>query len=228
MDKLERILDYTLIGKSYVITAAEQTSLDDNPTYLNTDWEKSCFSNLHGNIRKYYGRKQRRRCGYCRVLISPDGYSNPIEHIMPRIKKPQWMHVPYNLVVSCAGCNSSKGSDNTMRQHENNYGHTPNHCPTVSQEYKIFNPHFDRWSDHFTIEDGFFLVPKPDSKGPDTFKFCNMHRYTIIIDYRDTLNVREQISFNTITQRIRKEKDLIKKEHLELAKNYILEMIEDN
>lgn len=228
MGKLEKIIDYSLIGKAYSVLPAEQTILDNNPTYSIEDWEKSGFYRLKSNIRKHYGRRQRRKCGYCRMTINPDAYGNPIEHIMPRIKKPQWMFVQQNLVVSCVGCNSSKGIDNTLVRHENNYGHSPAHCPQNSAEFKIFNPHFDKWSEHFRIEDDFFLVPIPNSKGPYTYKKCNMHRYVIILDYRDQINMRDKKSYTILTQRLRKEKDPLRKAALEEAKETILDMIENN
>lgn len=227
MAKLDKILDYSLKDKTYQVKNEEQIILNANPAYLKDDWEKSCFKGLKSNVRKHYARRQNRKCAYCRITISPDGSGNAIEHIMPRIKKPQWMFVQHNLSIACINCNSSKGIKNTMIQHENNYGHSPNHCPAVTNEFKIFNPHFDKWSDHFEIQDDFFLVPKPNTKGPDTYKFCNLHRYIIVLDYIDELSVRKK-SFKSITKRLRKEKRPFVKEQLELAKESILEMIENN
>ncbi|WP_179019049.1 hypothetical protein [Winogradskyella forsetii] len=227
MAKLLKILDYSLANKAYSIKNTEQAILDANPTYLKDDWDKSCFNKLKSSIRKHYARRQGRKCAYCRITINPDGSGNAVEHIMPRIKKPQWMFVLHNLSISCINCNSSKGKQNTMRQHENNYGHSPNHCPNDTIEFKIFNPHFDKWSDHFEIQDEFFLVPKPNTKGPDTYKFCNLHRYIIVLDYIDELKIREK-SFKSITKRLRKEKRVHVKEQLEIAKEAILDMIENN
>ena len=195
MPSLLDILDFSLIDKTYNVLPEEQTVLNNNPTYLNTDWDTSVFYSLKQNIRKHNGRRQRRRCGYCRVIINPDAYGNPIEHITPRIKKPQWMFVQHNLVVSCIGCNSSKGDKNVLVRSEHHYGHDAVHCPDQGTEYLLFNPHFDKWSDHFTIEDEFFLVPIPNTKGPYTFNKCGMNKYTIILDYRDQVGMRENKSF---------------------------------
>ncbi|KGL61924.1 hypothetical protein [Polaribacter sp. Hel1_85] len=227
MASLSKLLDYTLVNKTYNILADEQLTINNNPTYLKEDWDKSVFTTLKGNIRKHYGRRQNRKCAYCRLTINPDAYGNAIEHIMPRKHKPQWMFVQHNLTVACIGCNSSKGSDNTMISHENNYGHNANHCPSNSNEFKIFNPHFDKWSDHFEIQDKFFLVPKPNTKGPATYKFCNMHRYQIVLDYIDVLNSRKK-SFKSITGRLRKEKRNYVKVELEKAKESILDFIENS
>lgn len=227
MADLNKLLDYTLKERSYLPNAIENSLIDENPTYLNTDWDKSHFVRLKQNIRIHYGRRQHRKCAYCRMRINPDGYGNAVEHIMPRVLKPQWMFVQHNLSVACIGCNSSKGTDNTMCQHENNYGHTANHCPTVTSEFKIFNPHFDKWSDHFEIQDDFFLVPKPNSKGPDTYNFCNMQRYQIVLDFIDELDIRKK-SYKSITKRLRKEKRQNVKQQLVKAKEAILDMIENS
>ncbi|MEO2082288.1 MAG: hypothetical protein ABGW88_02200 [Leeuwenhoekiella sp.] len=227
MADLNKVLDYTLDGKTYLVNVEEKTLLDENITYLNTDWEKNQFYKLKQNIRVHYGRRQNRKCAYCRMTINPDGYGNAIEHIMPRLLKPQWMFVQHNLSVACIGCNSSKGSKNTMLKHENNYGHSASHCPNVTNEFKIFNPHFDKWSDHFEIQDEFFLVPKPNSKGPDTYKFCNMQRYQIVLDYIDELGKRKN-SYKSITKRLRKEKRKNVKLQLEKAKEALIDMIENS
>lgn len=227
MADLNKILDYTLRAKTYDLLPNENTLINSNPTYLNSDWDKSQFKTLKQNIRIHYGRRQHRKCAYCRMRINPDGYGNAVEHIMPRILKPQWMFVQHNLSIACIGCNSSKGSNNTLRQHENNYGHAPSHCPNTTDEFKIFNPHFDKWSDHFEIQDEFFLVPKPNSKGPDTYKFCNMQRYHIVLDFIDELGIRKN-SFKSITKRLSKEKRENVKQQLEKAKEAILDMIENS
>lgn len=227
MGKLERILVYSLRRKTYILTEEEKLLLTNNPTFLNTDWEKNRFKNLKGKIRRHYGIRQNRKCAYCRTTINPEGAGNAVEHIMPRIRKPQWMFVQHNLIVACTHCNSSKNTKNVMIKHENDYGHNPEYCPTDTNEFKIFNPHFDIWSEHFEIQDEFFLVPKPNTKGPDTYNFCNLNRYLIILDYIDQLNIRKK-SFRSITKRLQKEKRAEVKEQLELAKQSILELIENN
>lgn len=227
MGKLIRILDYSLTDKPYEVLNNEQILLDANPTFLKEDWDKGIFNGLKLKIRRHYGIRQGRKCAYCRTTINPEGSGNAIEHIMPRIKKPQWMFVQHNLSISCIHCNSSKGQKNTMRQHENNYGHSPAHCPHDTNEFRIFNPHFDKWSEHFEIQDEFFLVPIPNTKGPATYKFCNLHRYLIVLDYIDELKIREK-SFKSITKRLRKEKREHVKQQLEMAKQSILEFIENN
>lgn len=226
MDKLARILNYSLIGKTYDLTDEENSLLIDNPTFENVDWDKYRFQNLKGKIRRHYGIRQNRRCAYCRITINPDGGGNAVEHIMPRIRKPQWMFVQHNLSISCLHCNSSKNTENVMVKHENDYGHAPEYCPINTNEFKIFNPHFDIWTEHFEIQDEFFLVPIPNTKGPNTYKFCNLNRYLIVLDYIDQLNIRKK-SFRSITKRLQKEKRPEVKEQLELAKQSILELIEN-
>ncbi|MRT17565.1 hypothetical protein F3C99_11425 [Vitellibacter sp. q18] len=227
MTNLLQLLDYSLVNKTYPISLDEQKLIDDYPTYLNDDWDKSRFDNLKSNMRKHYGRRVNRKCSYCRMTVNPDAYGNAIEHIVPRILKPQWMFVQNNLSISCIGCNSTKGVKNTLVNHPNNYGHSSNYCPSSTEEYKIFNPHFDKWSDHFTIEDNFFLVPIPNTKGPYTYKLCGMWRYQIVLDYIDVLKIREK-SYRSLTLRLRKEKREFMKRQLENAMESIKDLIENN
>ncbi|GAA5030924.1 hypothetical protein GCM10011506_21810 [Marivirga lumbricoides] len=228
MATLNRILGYTLRGKTYAKTGNEESKIADNFPYLANDWSKSTFESLKQNIRKHYARRQKTRCAYCRVKIAVEGYGYPIEHITCRDKKPNWMFANFNLVVSCVGCNSSKGVDNVLVNPSTHYGDYEEHCPDTGDHYRLFNPHFDNWCDHFEIEDDFFLIPKPNTKGPFTFDTCNMHRYQIILDFREQINLREQKTFRNITKRIRKEKNEDKLKQLLEAKDAILDMIENH
>ena len=227
MAKLLGILKYNLIGKTYPITQAEIDTVSNNgPTLDKDDWYKSCFKTIKSDIKVHYARKQKRRCAYCRTLINVDGYDEAIEHILPRNHRPQWMFVQQNLVIACKGCNSSKGPKDTMNPHVNHFGHLPANCPVSSIDFKIFNPHFDTWEDHFTIEDNFFLSTKANSKGPYTYKELNMHRYHIIIDYIDQLSLRAD-SYKSITKRIRKVKDKKKQEEMKKAIESLKAMIDE-
>ncbi|WP_375577660.1 hypothetical protein ABWH96_11415 [Marivirga tractuosa] len=226
---MDRILDYSISGKTYKRTITDQNTLSLNPPVLADHWSTiNQYENLKQNIRKHYARRQNRRCAYCRVLIAIDGYGHPIEHITCRNRKPSWMFSDYNLVVSCIGCNSSKGTKNVLVNEDTYYGDLEEHCPSNGDEYRIFNPHFEKWSDHFEIEDDFFLRPKPNTNGPYTYETCNMYRYQIILDYREQINLRDKKTHRNITKRIRKEKNEDKLEHLKKAFEAILDMIDNH
>ena len=89
----------------------------------------------------------------------------------------------------------------------NTYGHLPANCPNDSVSYHLFNPHHDKWSDHFEIEDGYFLKPKTNTKGPFTYKELGMNRDLIIINFMTQQQVRVPNSIRAITKRIRNEKN---------------------
>lgn len=211
MADLNKILDYSLNGHVPPISANAQAKINGHVIVDKDDWGKSFSKDYIGEIKEFYSRKQGHKCGYCRSRVTPDGYTEPVEHITPRLLKPHWMFVNHNLVVSCGGCNSFKGTDNVLRNNENTYGNHAAHCPNISIEYRIFNPHHDKWSDHFEIEDGYFLKPRRNTKGPYTYTKCGMKRYHIILDYLFLQNVRKPMSFKILNARIRKEKDEDKK-----------------
>ncbi len=220
-------LDFTLVGKTYDLTNEESITLTNETITSNEDWTKNIFSDLKKNIKKHYARKQKRKCAYCRSIINVDGYTDPIEHIVPKKHKPKWMFVQHNLVVSCAGCNSAKATDNTLINDLSNYGDESNDSPNIGSEYKIFNPHFDKWSDHFEFEDDFFLKPIPNTKGENTWELCNLWRYQIIIDHRDQLSERNEKSFKTLTRRVNSVKDSRRREALKAALEYVKDMIDN-
>jgi len=207
MADLNKILDYSLNGHVPNISGNAQAKVDAHIIVDKDDWGKSFSQDFIGEVKEFYSRKQGQKCAYCRTRITPDGYTEPVEHITPRMLKPHWMFVKHNLVVSCGGCNSNKGTDNVLVNNENTYGDNPPNCPNNSLDYRIFNPHHDKWSDHFEVEDGCFLKPRPNTKGPYTYSQCGMKRYHIIVEYIFQLNIRKPISARTLNARIRKEKD---------------------
>lgn len=228
MPTLIELLDYNLIGFHPLITNHAQNSIVAHIIVNKDDWTLGFCSEFKSEFKLQTTRKQRRKCCYCRVTLNVDGSGNAIEHITSRKKKPYWMFVNHNLAVACDNCNSSKSDDNILINHEHTYGNNPINCPNNSLEYNIFNPHFDKWSDHFEIEDNLFLKAKPNTKGPATYSKCNMKRYHIIIDYLYQLNIRGPISYRILNKRIRIEKDQVKLAQLKMALNYIEDMIDNS
>jgi uncharacterized protein (TIGR02646 family) len=207
MEDLNKAYNYSLSGKVPDISVNAQLKIDNHQIVDKDDWGKSFSKDFIKELKEFYSQKQGHKCAYCRSRITPNGYTEPVEHITPRKLKPHWMFVKHNLVVSCGGCNSFKGDDNILRNNENTYGHNPINCPNTNIEYRIFNPHYENWSDHFDIEDRYFIKPKANTKGPFTYRKCGMNRYQIVLDYLFSHNVRNQISLKVLTARIRKEKN---------------------
>jgi uncharacterized protein (TIGR02646 family) len=225
MADLNKILDYSLKGHVPTISKNAQAKIDAHIILDKDDWGDTFSKDFIGEVKEFYSRKQGHKCGYCRSRITPDGYTEPVEHITPRKRKPHWMFVKHNLVVSCGGCNSNKGTDNVLINNENTYGDNPINCPNNSDDYRIFNPHHDIWSDHFEIENEIFLKPKPNTKGPYTYWLCEMKRYHIILDYHFQLNIRKPFTIKTLTLRIRIEKNEDRKAILKKALDTIMNSI---
>ncbi len=217
MEDLNKTFDYTLIGQVPDVSDAAQSKIDAHIIVDKDDWRNSFSLDFIDQVKVFYSRKQRHKCGYCRSSITPDGYTEPVEHITPRLLKPNWMFVLHNMVVSCGGCNSFKKSENVLRSDIHTYGDNAANCPNNSFDYFIFNPHHDKWSEHFEIEDGYFLKPRPNTKGPYTYLKCGMKRYHIVLDYLFQQKVRKPFSFRILNARIRKERDIKIIENLKKA-----------
>ena len=227
MPPLQEILDFNLVGFNPTISAAAQAKIDAYIILTHKDWEYSFCKDFKDEFKPQTAKKQKRKCAYCRTTINVDGSGNSIDHVTPRIRKPHWMFVIHNLVVACDNCNSRKLTSNVLARNDTSYGNNPDNCPSDTVDYLIFNPYFDKWSEHFAIEDQCFLKVRPDTKGPATYNFCGMNRYHIIIDYLDQLKIREPISYRIIIKRIKKEKDLEKLATLKQALDYIKTMIDN-
>lgn len=223
MADLNKILDYDLIGKQPTISAAAQAKIDGHVIVDKDDWGDSFSKDFIKEAKTFYARRQNIKCGYCRKSINIDGSGNAVDHITARIRKPHWMFVLHNLVVVCDNCNSKKTDKNVLINNHTTYGDLPANCPNSANDYHIFNPHYDKWSNHFEVEDGYFLKPKTNTKGPFTYTECGMNSYLIIVDYLFQQKVRQPNSRRILAQRIRKEKDPRKIEVLKEA----LDCIED-
>lgn len=230
MADLNRILDYSLNGLRPTISATAQLKVDQHIIIDKNCWgsSKSYMTDFYKETKKYYAGKQKTRCAYCRTSINIKGSGNAIDHITARDNKPSWMFVLHNLVVSCDNCNSSKGTTDMLTARHQSHGNLPSDCPDDSASYYLFNPHHDKWGDHFEIEDGYFLKPKPNSKGPFTYKELGMNRDLIVIDYMRQNQVRENISIRILNLRIKNEKDIKKLEVLRSALEHFKSMIDND
>lgn len=227
MADLSKILDYNLIDKKPTITPAAQLKINNHPIIDKNCWGKSFMQNFYKETKTYYTRKQGTKCAYCRTTINIKGSGNAVEHLTARDNKPNWMFVLHNLVVSCDNCNSSKGIKEMLINGHRTYGDLPANCPDDSNSYYLFNPHHDNWGEHFEIEDSFFLKPKPNTKGPFTYKELGMNRDLIVIDYMRQNNVRERNSIRFLNQRIRKEKNSDRLNVLMSALEYFKDLIDN-
>lgn len=136
---------------------------------------------LRGAIRKHYLAQQDYHCAYCnRFRQDFHGYCWDIDHIIPKDTHPQFTYEPHNYALTCKDCNTKKGEFNVLE---------PSviaavKYPKNSNDYIIINPHFDDYSVHmavdYNINKQVYHIPKT-KKGTETFRMCNLSRFTEVI-----------------------------------------------
>jgi uncharacterized protein (TIGR02646 family) len=135
---------------------------------------------LKSTIKKHYSIVQNDTCAYCRTPVRFDGYGEAIEHIVVKSEKFRWMFHPYNLCISCYGCNTKKGIENTLINVPTSYANGYNDIPLNSNSYRIIHPHFDTYSKYIQ-ETKLLCIPKTTSiKGPETIRICKLNRLDLI------------------------------------------------
>jgi hypothetical protein len=91
-------------------------------------------------LRERIAAEAGHRCGYCLTDQAVSGAQMHIEHLTPRACG--GASEPANLWLSCAWCNSYKGTQTAAID------------PDTGDLVSLFNPREQRWSDHFAWTDG--------------------------------------------------------------------------
>lgn len=151
--------------------SAYTDTIANNPHDDGTNWGLGCYDGLKKHVKRHYTDLQEDICFYCKIDINYGGYLEPIEHIVPKSDKPQWMFEPKNLAISCNPCNTKKNADNTLSA----TGRACMNYPTQANDFSIYHPHFDTWTVHFEEFHQFFIKPKTP-KGRETFEVCQLYR----------------------------------------------------
>lgn len=154
-----------------------QVSPNDNHS---SDWEDNRLTPFRHRVRDYYLDLQNRRCIYCRTKIKTGQAPAEVEHIVAKSNRPEWMYEPFNLAVVCKSCNTKKSTKKILTDKD-----TPQ-LPHDSTQYKIIQPHIDRYSEHINILDGIFYEGLTD-KGKETIKTCELFRYELAADRADDI-----------------------------------------
>jgi hypothetical protein len=190
--------DYTLKNKAYILSVNEQTIIKNNPPKVKEDWGKKVFIPIKENLKKHVYYHQHDRCAYCRKIIEAGAYYEPLEHIVAKSVKPEWLINPANLIVTCDRCNNLKGDEQTLAPGYE----TSTDLPQSSEAYITFNPYYDHWSEHLSIEDDIFIVPVPNSKGATTIKICKLFKYNIIVNLAKEKNLGQKSPLSKTLHRL--------------------------
>lgn len=193
---LNRKFNYTLKGKTYRPLPAF-LRLIYLPTITKNDWGNDTYKVYKKSLKESHYFDQNTRCAYCRLKLRVGAYWDELDHIIPQSIKGDWIFYPKNLVVSCKPCNSLKNDFDTRVNNARNL------FPLFSRGFKVFNPHFDEWSDHFEIHRGIFLRGKIGTKGPETYNAYRLYRYHIAIGYSEEKRFRSKKTYRRLTHLLR-------------------------
>lgn len=175
---LNKLFDYSLRGKTFIPTTNVAKTINDHSMVSGNDWYKPKFNPFRKEYKEFFVSKQFFRCGICRFKIQADGHYQDIDHIVAKSKRKKWAFVTKNLVCTCTPCNRLKGTDNTL----NPIFNRKKDFPDDKKAFLVFNPHYEKWSDHLIVEDDIFITAKAGSKGYATIQAYKLYRYQICIN----------------------------------------------
>lgn len=89
-------------------------------------------------------------CEYCLISAADSFAKHQIDHIIA--EKHRGLTVVENLALSCTLCNKHKESDIASIDNE------------TSKIVPLFNPREDAWSEHFEIENDYFIGLTPNAR----------------------------------------------------------------
>ena len=214
---LNKVFDYTLKGKTYIPKRIE-FRLIYNKNIKKSDWNNSNFKVYRQELKLKHYFGQSMRCAYCRVQLRADAYWEDLDHIVSQNDKGSWIFYPKNLIVTCEPCNRLKNANLTLANPK------ADRFPLFSNGFNIFNPHFDRWSDHFEIINGIFLKGKQNTKGPATYEHCHLYRSDVIIYYVDQQRIWNVLTMRRLTHKLKDSiKGSIEEIHILKAINHLIQ-----
>lgn len=198
MINLNKKFKYTLKGKTFKPSNVQSKMIYDVAVDA-THWSRrgKSYLDYKKDLKEEHYFGQNRRCAYCRTKLRADAYWEDLDHVVAQSIKGNWIFYPKNLIATCQPCNRLKNADNTLSNPKAKM------FPLHSGGFNIFNPHFDEWSEHFKVDNGIFLKGIPGTKGPQTYKYCNLHRMDIIIDYSDEQRIFSLLTMRRLTHRLK-------------------------
>lgn len=124
---------------------------------LELDWDTkdAGITRYRSEIREDYRKKQKSRCGFCRLRVNSSQFYPHLEHIVPKSVVERFRFDPKNLVFSCQRCNFGKSTYNPL---ENPLG-DEDEIPYTSNEYKIVHPHLDDYLTYIDYVECLVTIP---------------------------------------------------------------------
>jgi hypothetical protein len=135
-------------------------------------WADDRVTIMKSRAKKHYVSEQGNRCCYCtQQWLTEHGRVWDLEHVVPKVLRPEFMFEPRNLAIACPDCNQAKWHKETLT------GQPVTEYPSSTDSFLVVHPHFDRWEDHI---DKCGVVYKPISdKGQWTVTECNLGRFAL-------------------------------------------------
>ena len=175
-----------------------------------TKWGEADLQTVRSYIRNFYKNEQTGICAYCKGSVSLISALNcHVEHIVPKSLHFDFIFTPKNLCVICADCNTIKREQETL-------GVIPETLenaqavlyPRTSNSFKIVHPHFDVYSEHILIKNGFYV--DKSMKGHFTIGACKLNRRLHIFGYEITEDERiDEMMFSYLDEKDHLEKNRI-------------------
>jgi hypothetical protein len=181
--------------------ADEANAINSFVIHVKKNWDsrKNGIVSFKNSMRIHLEPRQKERCAYCRQYLQASGKGEHLDHIVAKDDRPQWLFKPMNLILSCSGCNVPKHVTKVLYSP---FNRRTNRYPISSTAFKIFNPYYDKWKDHFFVDDEIFIQAKQNSKGDFTIKTCELFRHQVVINNTRELRMKKTSSKKKLTHRI--------------------------
>ncbi|WP_330442441.1 HNH endonuclease [Flavobacterium sp. C4GT6] len=178
------------------------------------NWQDDDITDIRSDIRDYYRTEQSGKCAYCNQLISLVSAGNAqVEHIVPKSKHLKFIIEPKNLCVICADCNEIKRNQEVLNDVPDITKKGIKRYPRVSSSFKIIHPHFDKFTDHLLVINGYYI--DKTTKGGYTIVFCKLNRKLHKLGYETP--IFNDLEVTELMRLYLEEKDSIKRMYM-LAK----------
>lgn len=160
-------MKYSRINNAYVFTD-EENNLIEKCKHQGSAWNDPQLISLKKNIRLFLRQEQGAKCCYCKRWMTNDISGTQIDHIVSRNEYVGYMFEPYNLALTCPGCNEVKKRSKILNIVPSDvYSHK-------SEDYKIVHPYFDEYDKH--IRQWGAIREALSKKGEFTIRCCNLSR----------------------------------------------------